>query len=151
MGSFLQRIARTASPGTRNRLRAPNPTILRMSQNYTPRQLLAANVKKWMDKTPGMDSPEKLALVCRWPAGNKKAGKKIAPRTLRYMLDVRKDAPAPSVDLIFAVAAALHRQPWELLADDDQTRRYLLGFILTAKAADDARVDQAYNGTTKPA
>lgn len=120
-----------------------------MDDSYTPRQLLAANVKKWMDKTPGMESPEKLALVCRWPEGNKKAGKKIAPRTIRYMLDVRKDAPAPSVDLLCAIASALRRQPWELLADDDQTRRYLMGFILTSKAAPDSRVDQAFNGTTK--
>ena len=113
--------------------------------DYTPRQLLAANVKKWMDNTVGMDSPEKLAKGCKWPVGHKKAGKKIAPRTIRYLLDIRQDSPSPSVDIICSIAAALGRQPWELLADDEQTKRYLMGFILTSQAATDQRVDQAFN------
>lgn len=107
---------------------------------YTPRQLLAANVRKLMDEKPALDSAEKLAKHCKWPDGHKKAGKKIAPRTIRYLLDDRQDAPSPTVDLVFAIAKALERQPWELLADDEQTRKYLLGMLLHSAPADDERV-----------
>ncbi len=100
-----------------------------------------------MDAAVGMDSPEKLAKLCKWPKGHKKAGKEIAPRTIRYLLDVRQDAPSPSVDLIFAIAKALERQPWELLADDEQTKRYLLGMLMSPKPVADERVSAAFGKT----
>lgn len=116
---------------------------------YTPRQLLAANVRKLMDLATGLGTPEKLAARCFWPTGHKKSGKPIAARTIRYVLDSRQDAPSPSVDLIFAIAAALGRQPWELLADDDQTRRYLLGVIFGARGAPDEVVERAFGKAKK--
>lgn len=115
-----------------------------LKPTYTPRELLAANVRKLMDKAAGMESPEKLAAKCRWPNGHKKAGKLIAPRTIRYLLDCRQDAPSPSVDLIFAIASALSRQPWELLADDDQTRHYLLGMLMASRPASNENVARAF-------
>lgn len=72
--------------------------------DYTPRQLLAANIRRLMDSSADMKSPERLAPRCKWPSGHKKAGKKIAPRTIRYALDARQDSPSPSVDLICAIS-----------------------------------------------
>lgn len=112
--------------------------------DYTPRQLLAANVRRLMESTPGITSAEKLAPRCKWPSGHKKAGKKIAPRTIRYVLDARQDSPSPSVDLICAIALALGRQPWDLLADDEQTRKYLLGVLMSGRAASDSSVERAF-------
>lgn len=98
-----------------------------------------------MDTAAGMESPEKLAAKCRWPTGHKKAGKLIAARTVRYVLDSRQDAPSPSVDLIFAIAHALGRQPWELLADDEQTRHYLLGMLMASRTpASNEKVERAF-------
>lgn len=117
--------------------------------SFAPRELLAANIAKLMAVTMGKDTPEKLAKFCRWPVGNKKAGKKIAPRTIRYMLDTRADAPAPSIDLIFAVAAALDRQPWELLADDEQTRRYLVSRLLHSEPVPDSKIPEDFRAKSK--
>lgn len=112
--------------------------------DYTPRQLLAANVRRLMEATPDMRTAERLAPRCLWPSGHKKAGKKIAPRTIRYVLDARQDSPSPSVDLICAIAFALGRQPWELLADDEQTKKYLLGVLMSSSRAADSSVERAF-------
>lgn len=113
------------------------------------RELLAANIERLMADTPGMDTPEKLAKFCRWPTGHKKAGKKIAPRTIRYLLDTRKDAPSPSLDMVAAIAAAFGRPPWELLTDDEQTRHYLVSRILSAPPVPTERLPLKLQGAAK--
>ena len=114
------------------------------------RELIAANVRRLMDRNPDLDSPDKLARRSIWPYGNKKAGKSVGARTIRYLLDIRqpKDLPqalpAPSVDLLVAIAAAFGKQPWELLADDEQTRHYLVTKLINAAPAPDERLPQKF-------
>lgn len=115
---------------------------------YSARDLLAANLARHMEETPALDSPEKLSPRCFWPAGTKK-GKPVAPRTIRYVLETEsktdKPTPSPSLDLIVALAAAFKVQPWEMLVDDEEARRWVLARLLTGKTAVDARVAQSFS------
>jgi len=40
------------------------------------------------------------------------------------------------------------RQLWELLADDEQTRRYLFGVLMSSRPAADAAVERAFGKVT---
>lgn len=113
----------------------------------SPRELVAANVRRLMAVTPDLDTPAKLAKKCYWPHGNKKAGKRLGARTIRYLLDTRQTVPpppAPSVDVLVAIARAFGRQPWELLADDEQTRRYLVTRLLNSDPLPDSQVPASF-------
>lgn len=115
---------------------------------YTARDLLAANLLRHMEETPALDSPEKLSKRCFWPAGAKK-GKRVAPRTIRYVLETEsktdKPTPSPSLDLIVALATAFEVQPWEMLVDDDQARKWVMARILIGKTAPDSVVEKNYH------
>lgn len=89
-----------------------------MTDAYDARALLAANLQRLMEKHPDKDSAEKMSKVCAWTAGTKK-GKKIAPRTIGYVLDTRNiERPSPGLDLITSLADAFKVRAWQLLVDE---------------------------------
>lgn len=73
------------------------------------RQILAANVSRRMEETPGADTQKALA---------KRAG--IGQSHVSRVLNGRQSV---GIDIVAAVSGALGCQPWELLADDEITRR----------------------------
>lgn len=112
--------------------------------DYSPRDLLAANLRRLMDDERYVDksSPKKLAKVSFWPSGSK-AGKPLSERQVRYMLDTSPDSPSPSLDAIVAVGNAFKIPAWQLLVDDRAMRKWMVGKLFTAEdGVPDAEVEK---------
>lgn len=100
----------------------------------TYRKLLIANILR---KAGGkFTSPEHLAQSCYWVSGKKK-GKKISPRTLRYVFQTGDDMPAPALDVIAGIAKALNCEPWELLFDQATMEKRLLSRVFSEPASNE--------------
>lgn len=73
------------------------------------RQILASNVSRRMETSPGLDTQPALA---------KKAG--IGQSHVSRLLNAKQSV---GLDVVAAVSGALGCQPWELLTNDEATRR----------------------------
>lgn len=73
---------------------------------------------KLMAKMPDRDTPTKLSQKCYWPRG-KKAGKRVAARTVGYLFESEPDSPSPTIDMIEAISIALQTSPWKLFSPDN--------------------------------
>lgn len=89
------------------------------------RQILASNVARRMEQTPGAETQQTLA---------KKAG--IGQSHISRILN---GAQSVGLDIVAAVSTALGCQPWELLADDEATRRAAMERMLLGPRVTDER------------
>lgn len=80
------------------------------------RRVLARNVRERMEKNPALGSYPKLG-----------AASGLGKSTIGHVLACDG---AATLDTIAALARAFRCQPWELLADDDSTRREALKRML---------------------
>jgi transcriptional regulator with XRE-family HTH domain len=91
-------------------------------ENMQLRQILADNLREAMEQTPGIDTQIALA---------RRAG--IAQSHLSKIL--RGEASA-TTDLLNALANAMGREPWELLADSNETREAAIRKMLVGASPD---------------
>lgn len=103
------------------------PDNVRMKKELL-RQILADNVARRMQEIPGVDTQITLA---------KRAG--IAQSHVGRIL---KGAQSIGLDTIAAVSGALGCQPWELLADDEVTRRAAMERMILGPRVADGRAAQ---------
>ncbi len=82
------------------------------------KSIVRDNVLKIMAGMPDRDTPTKLSKKCYWPRG-KRAGKRVAARTVGYLFESESDSPSPTVDMIEAISIALQTQPWKLFSPDN--------------------------------
>lgn len=80
------------------------------------------NVLKIMARMPDRDTPTKLSKKCYWPRG-KRAGKRVAARTVGYLFESEPDSPSPTIDMVEAISVALQVQPWKLFSPDNLIHR----------------------------
>lgn len=95
------------------------------------RQILARNIERAMQVTPGVDT--QMALAKRAGLGQS------------HISRILRGESAATIDVLTALAEALNIQPWELLADEETTRRAALEKMLGRPPIPDQRVEQAFN------
>lgn len=92
------------------------------------RQVLAQNLKKAMDEQPGLDTHMAIS---------KRAG--IAQS---HFSKVMRGEASATTDLIAALAKAVNREPWELLADSEATRKSALERMILGPRVPDEKVEK---------
>lgn len=92
------------------------------------RQVLARNLRQAMDRTAGLETQSALA---------KKTG-----ISQSHLSDVLNCVTSTGVDLLADLADALDIQPWELLADSEETKRSALARLMWGSGVSDKEVER---------
>jgi hypothetical protein len=100
-----------------------------VKKTTTSREILAANLARLMERTPGMNSQ---------PTVGKRAG--VAPTHIGRIL---RQESAATIDMLDAIAGAFGLTAWELLTDSEQTRQLAVERMLFGNHVSDDRVEQA--------
>lgn len=102
---------------------------VRVKKTTSSREVLAANLARLMEQTPGLNSQ---------PAVGKRAG--VAPTHVGRIL---RQESAATIDMLDAIAGAFGLTAWELLTDSEQTRRLAIERMMFGNHVPDARVEEA--------